>query len=74
MVNFVELYTDQELKENQYKLPFKYRNYRIQLTTDAFYFQEGKAQHYNKAVYGEYRYKNGELLLVNLIDKDFKVL
>ena len=74
VVNFVELYTDQELKENQYKLPFKYRNYRIQLTTDAFYFQEGKAQHYNKAVYGEYRYKNGELILVNLIDKDFKVL
>jgi len=74
VVNYVSLYENQELKPNQYKIPFKMRKGRIQFTTDAYYFQEGKAQHYNKATHGEYRYKDGEMLLVNLIDENFKVL
>ncbi len=78
VVKFVKLADNQATKAtinaNHYKIFFKFRNYRFQLTTDAFYFQEGKAKHYNKAVYGEYRYHDGEMLLVNLIDKDFKIL
>ncbi len=74
IVNFVDLYHNQDLSQNQYMIPFKNRNRQIHFTTNAFYFQEGKASHFQKARFGEFRYKNGEMLLVNMVDKDFEVL
>ena len=74
VVNFVDLYQKQELSDNQYMVPFKYRNQRIKFTTNAFYFQEGKAKHFQQARFGQFRYRNGEMLLTNMVDKDFNVL
>lgn len=76
--NVVELdgiYDGQKLSKNQYKLPFKYRKYQIVFTTNAFYFQEGKAEHFQKAKYGQFRVSNtGEMLLVNMVDEAFNIL
>jgi uncharacterized membrane-anchored protein len=72
---FEKIYNNEELKQNQFLIPYKIRNYRVILTTDAFYFQEGKAAHFQKAEYGEFRVsKDGDVLLSNMVDKDFKIL
>lgn len=74
VVNYVALYDNQKLKEYQYLIPYKSDGYRITIVTAAYYFQEGKRSHYQKARYGEFHYKDGEMLLVNLVDKAFMVL
>lgn len=75
VVNFIALYEQQNLSPNQYKVPFKYRNYQVVFTTNAFYFQEGQATHYQKAKYGEFRVsKTAEMILVAMRDKDFNIL
>jgi uncharacterized membrane-anchored protein len=75
IATFEKLYDDEKLGVNQFKLPYKIKNYSVIFTTDAFYFQEGKANHFQKAEYGEFRVsKDGEALLSNMIDKDFNIL
>ena len=75
VVSLVDLFNNKKLKENQYMVPYKMRKNQVIFTTDAFYFQEGKASHYQKARYGQFRMsKSGEMILVNMVDKDFKVL
>lgn len=75
VVTFIDLFHKQKLEESQLLIPYKYRNYRVVFTTNAFYFQEGQASHFGAAKFGEFRHsKDGELILVHLLDKDFKVL
>ena len=62
------------LSDNQYLIPYKFRNYRIVFTTNAFYFQEGRASHFQQAKYGEFRIKEGEMLLANMVNDKFEVL
>ncbi len=67
--------TDQPLETNQIKMQFRIRNNHLQLATHAFFFQEGTAKDYQKAVYGEFRVaQDGQLLLNNLRNKNFEVL
>lgn len=75
IATFIDLYNNQELGNNQYMIPYKFRKYQVIFTTDAFYFQEGKAQHFQQAEYGEFKLSSsGEMLLVNMLDKNFKQL
>lgn len=75
VVSFVGLYNNQELTVNQYIIPYKYRNYQVYFTTDAFYFQEGKAEQYQQSEYGLFRAnKSGEMILMNMVDKGFSIL
>lgn len=64
-----------QLDEHQVKMKFKIRHRRLRLATHAFFFQEGTAAEYEKAHYGEFRVtEDGDLLLNNLRDEQFKVL
>ncbi len=74
VVQFVDLYHNQGISKKQILIPYKKRNFQIHFTTNAFYFQEGKRNHYQQARFGEFRYKDGEMLLINMVDKDFNVL
>jgi uncharacterized membrane-anchored protein len=75
IVSFVDLFHQQELESNQFVVPYKIRNYRVTFTTNAFYFQEGKASHFQQSQYGQFRMSDsGEMLLVNMIDSEFNVL
>jgi uncharacterized membrane-anchored protein len=75
IVSFVALYTDQKLAENHRLIPYKYRNGSIKFTTNAFYFQEGKASHFQKSEYGEFKMSDsGDILLVHMVDKDLNIL
>jgi len=70
-----KLYLDENLLAGQVAMRFRIRHSRIQLATHAFFFQEGAAEDYETAKYGEFRVaENGELLLNNLRDESFRVL
>ncbi len=72
---FVRIDDDEALEDNQIKMQFRIRNAKIRLATHAFFFQEGSAEKYEKAQYGEFRVDaKGELLLNNLRDESFKVI
>ncbi|WP_373767127.1 GDYXXLXY domain-containing protein [Glaesserella sp.] len=48
--------------------------WNLSLPTHAFFFPEGKASYYNQAQYGEYRFKDGKILLARLLDGELKPL
>lgn len=75
IVSYVGIYKDQTIKDNQRLIPFKIRSRKVTFTTNAFYFQEGQANHFQQSEYGEFKMsKDGEILLVHMIDKDLKIL
>jgi len=54
---------------------YRMRNQQIKFGTNAFFFQEGDAQLYGKARYGEFRVDNeGESILTALRDEQLAVL
>jgi uncharacterized membrane-anchored protein len=58
------------------KLRYRIRNGRVWLGTNAFFFQEGDAQRYSDARFGEFRVDraSGEAVLVGLRDAALKAL
>ncbi len=62
------------LHENEILLPFR-GNYNIYIGPESFFFQEGHAEIYEDAEYGEFRISSsGSILLVGLRDANFKPL
>ncbi len=73
--HFEQIKNGGELNENQVALQYRVRNSRIKFATNAFFFQEGKADHFSKAEFGEFKVaENGALLLVAMRDKDLNRL
>jgi uncharacterized membrane-anchored protein len=58
------------------RIRYRVRNGQVWLGTNAYFFEEGTAQRYEQARYGEFRVdrQTGEAVLVALRDKDFKAL
>jgi uncharacterized membrane-anchored protein len=58
------------------KLRYRIRNAHVWLGTNAFFFQEGEAQRFSNARYGEFRVdrSSGEAVLVGLRDDALKAL
>jgi len=65
---FKALYTNQTPNDNDVLMHYRVRNGKVKLASNAFFFQEGDAHLYEKAKYGEFRVKDGELLLANMYD------
>jgi uncharacterized membrane-anchored protein len=69
--SFRSLYADQTLSEDEMILRYRVRSGEVKFATNAYFFQEGHGQVYEPARYGQFRVDNrGELLLVDLYDKD----
>lgn len=62
-----------QCRENIY-LPIKIQMGRTKMAGMDFFFAEGKREHFEQAEYGEFRFKNGKLLLLNLLDREQKIL
>jgi len=62
--------------ETPLKLRYRIRNSQVWLGTNAFFFQEGEAQRFSTARYGEFRVdrRSGEAVLVGLRDEALKAL
>ena len=58
------------------RIRYRVRNGQVWLGTNAYFFQEGTAQRYEAARFGEFRVdrESGEAVLVGLADGDLKTL
>ena len=75
VAQFVRVAGAESLAYGEHKLAYRVRGGRLQVGTDAFYFQEGRANEYAAAKYGEIRVApDGTAILVGLRDKDRKPL
>ncbi|WP_331343985.1 GDYXXLXY domain-containing protein [Cellvibrio sp. UBA7661] len=71
--DFVRIYTGGVLDKNEIKMQYRVRNGAVKFATNAFFFQEGHAQSYEAARYGQFRVNTrGEVLLAGMFDKDLK--
>jgi uncharacterized membrane-anchored protein len=62
--SFQGIYHDQPLQENELTLNYRVRDHEVKLASNAFFFEEGSADLYAEARYGEFKVnKEGELLL-----------
>lgn len=60
---------------NDVMLAFRLRNRRVRIVTDAWFFPEGQAEHYERARYGEFRVDHtGQGLLTHMLDEERQVL
>ena len=67
VVHFLRLYDGEELAAGESLLRYTRGNSGIRIGADSFFFQEGHAQHYANARYGELKVaKTGESILVSL--------
>ena len=63
------------LAKNEILLAYRYRNRRVRLGAESFFFQEGHAKLYNKARYGELKVtSSGASVLVGLRDSKLNKL
>ncbi len=75
VATFKSIYSDQILNNNEILLQFRVRNGKVKFATNAFFFQEGHAQHYESAQFGQFRVnEDGEMLLVSMFDENMKKL
>ncbi|MCU7965164.1 GDYXXLXY domain-containing protein [Shewanella oncorhynchi] len=75
VARFVDFYTDQALGKDQLRVQFRVRGNQIKLASNSFFFEEGQADHFSEAKYGEFRVNlQGELLLVSLLDEKLQPL
>lgn len=73
--HYVALYEGQALLADQRLIQYRIRDGRLKLASNAFFFEEGRAEHFNAAKYGEFSVsEDGKLLLSNMLDADFNLL
>lgn len=74
----VRVYDGKSLRANEHLLKYHFRNNDVQISagkTDAYFFQEGHAKHYDNARYGSIKLsKSGEAVLDKLYDENFNEL
>ena len=60
---------DRKIKDDEWLLKFKIRDGRVRLGAESFFFQEGHAEFYDNAKYGELKVsESGDPVLVGLRD------
>ncbi|MFI3190128.1 hypothetical protein BCS42_11940 [Crenothrix sp. D3] len=75
IATFKRLANDAPLANNEVLLRYRIRNEQIKFATNAYFFEEGQAERYQSAKYGEFRVsEDGELLLTQLRDVNLAVL
>jgi len=73
--SFSRIHNEQPLAEDEILMRYRVRNGEVKFATNAFFFQEGHAEYYQPARYGQFRVDDaGELLLVAMHDKDLNKL
>ena len=76
VASFVRIHADGDaLGTDEYLLRFRLRNGRVRIGAESFFFQEGHAERYQDARYGELRVGDaGDCVLVGLLDAELKPL
>lgn len=75
VARFRRVHGGEALAGDELLLRYRVRGSRVKFATNAFFFQEGHAEYYEPAEYGEFRVgADGELLLTGLRDADLQPL
>lgn len=75
IAHFERLDDGTPLADDERRLRYRLRHGEVRFATDAFFFQEGHAEHFESAEYGQFRLNaQGELLLEALYDEAFNRL
>ncbi len=75
LAHFVAIDRGEAAPEGALRVQFRQRNHAIKLASNAWFFQEGQAERFDKAEFGEFRLgQNGSLLLAALLDENFRRL
>ncbi|NOY66398.1 MAG: GDYXXLXY domain-containing protein [Gammaproteobacteria bacterium] len=76
VASIVRIYNrDTPLKSNEYLLSFRKRATGVRIASEAFFFQEGHANDFNKARFGKIKVSpDGDSILTGLYDKSFRPL
>ena len=74
-VSFVAIYNGQPLTDTQQLLKFRRRGESVRLASDAFFFEEGQWETYQRARFGELKVSDdGEAVLVGLRNDEYERL
>lgn len=74
-VHLADSHEPDRLDPNEITIHYRIKNGSVKLATNAFFFQEGQAEAFEAAEYGQFRVDDkGEPLLVNLADEAFEVI
>jgi uncharacterized membrane-anchored protein len=67
---------DPDVNAGGLRIRYRVRNGQVWLGTNAYFFEEGSAERFSGARYGEFRVDraSGEAVLVGLADKDLKTM
>jgi uncharacterized membrane-anchored protein len=72
---FHQIYSKQPLQADEVFMQYRVRSGEVKLATNAFFFQEGAANLYQTARFGQFKVnKQGEILLSAMYDKALKHL
>jgi len=75
VASFLRIDDGDPVADDELLLRYRVRNWVVKFASNAFFFQEGHAQHYQAGRFGQFRVdEKGELLLVTLFDQDLKEL
>jgi uncharacterized membrane-anchored protein len=75
VASFSRVHAGEPLAADEVQLRYRERNYDVNVGPEAYFFQEGHAEYYEDARYGELRVDAaGGVLLVGLRGEDFRVL
>ncbi|MBL8519662.1 MAG: GDYXXLXY domain-containing protein [Betaproteobacteria bacterium] len=72
---FDRIHKGEALGPGESLIQYRLRKHEVRIVTNAWFFQEGTAEQFARARYGEFRVApNGQALLVALRDQDLQVL
>lgn len=75
IAHFQRLDDGTSLRDDERRLRYRLRNGQVRFATNAFFFQEGHAEYYESASYGQFRINpQGEPLMVSLHDGELTEL
>lgn len=72
---FSRIDNGESLKDTEIRMLYRQRHQKIMFATNAFFFQEGKAELYEVAKYGEFKVSDsGDSILIGMRDEGLKQL
>lgn len=70
----VEIVKEKYEDSSKLFIPFKYNDSSLFINVNSYLFQEGEAEKYEKATYSKVILTDNFLRLIDLVDKDFKII
>ncbi|MGL5003839.1 MAG: GDYXXLXY domain-containing protein [Casimicrobium sp.] len=75
VAQYVRIDRGEPLAQGERRLEVRLRGSDVRIVTNAYFFQEGTAEHFERAKFGEFRVnENGTALLANMLDEKLQLI